>query len=499
MSRHERAPSEEPLRHENHKRPVTRREFLGQGFLSGVGIVTAPSLLGLLGASTAGAQAANCGIGVGGAGLIPFLCFDLAGGANVAGSNVLVGGPGGQLDLLTAEGYMKLGLPSGMTPGNPGQVNTELGLAFHSDSPFLAGILSKTSLTTRAAINGTVICARSDNDTGNNPHNPMYGINKAGADGDLVALIGTRSSDSGGNSQAPMSMIDPAVRPTKVASADEATGMVDTGKLITLLNQQDATAVARVAEQISDLKISALNEQQTLKDLVNCGYAQTTDLIQRYGNPDVLNPELDPDILTGANPIFTAAEFGQSRFEKTAAVMKLVVEGYAAAGTIEHGGYDYHNSTRATGEIRDFLAGQMMGAALEFAARRGQQLMLYVFSDGSVASDGVLDNSPEGRGKGIWKGDNSSTAAAFILVHDPVGRPQLSRPDASQIGYFRPSGSVETASTRIANNVALLAEAIVLNYMALHNDVGRFAQVLPNHGLGTATDLDSLTAFQPIR
>ena len=50
--------------------------------------------------------------------------------------------------------------------------------------------------------------------------------------------------------------------------------------------------------------------------------------------------------------------------------MKLVVEGYAGAGTIEQGGYDYHDGTRATGEDRDFQAGQMMGAVLEFAQRK---------------------------------------------------------------------------------------------------------------------------------
>ena len=74
--------------------------------------------------------------------------------------------------------------------------------------------------------------------------------------------------------------------------------------------------------------------------------------------------------------------------------MKLVVEGKAGAGTLEFGGYDYHNSTRSTGEQRDFeLAGEVIGAALEFAARRGQDLMIYVFSDGSVFSNGQVDNS----------------------------------------------------------------------------------------------------------
>ena len=52
-------------------------------------------------------------------------------------------------------------------------------------------------------VNGCVIPARSENDTANNPHNPMYGIFNAGADGELLSLIGSRSSLSGGNSMSP--------------------------------------------------------------------------------------------------------------------------------------------------------------------------------------------------------------------------------------------------------------------------------------------------------
>lgn len=483
---------------EGHGRPVSRRDFLGRGLISGAALVMVPSWLQLLAARRAGAQVIDCGVGVAGGGKIPFIGFDLAGGANIAGSNALVGGPGGQLDFLSLDGYERLGLPGGMTPDRPGQVSTELGLAFHADSAFLRGIVSKTSQTTRDNTNGTVIPARSANDTGNNPHNPVYGIAKAGADGNLLTLIGSENSESGGKSEAPQAMVDPSIRPTKVDSSRDATGLVDTGQLLQLLSQDDAGAVMGALEQISDLKLLKMQEDPALEDLIHCNYVQTTDLIANFGDPNALDPEQDPDI-AGATGIFTAGEFNESRFEKTAAVMKLVIEGYAGAGTIEHGGYDYHDSTRSTGEVRDFLAGQMMGACLEFAARRGQQLMLYVFSDGSVASNGTIDNSADGRGKLIWRGDNSSTAASLILVYDPAGRPQLSRPDAAQIGYFRADGSVETASTRIANNVGLLAEAVVLNYLALHNETGMFDTVLPMHGLGTPADLDQLIAFAPIR
>ena len=253
-----------PFRHENHRRPRTRREFLAQGLISGLGFVVGPSLFSLLAAPrSARAQMVQCNLSAG-AGRIPFLCFDLAGGANVAGSNVLVGGPGGALDPLSGDGYKQLGLPPSMLPSLQGQTNLELGLPFHADSAFLRGILSKTSPTTRANVNGTVICARSENDTGNNPHNPTYGIARSGSAGELAVLVGTESSVSGGNSQAPMAMIDATLRPTKVERPTDATGLVDTGKLVSLLNQADATAVMRTVEQLADQKLTHMSETQSV-------------------------------------------------------------------------------------------------------------------------------------------------------------------------------------------------------------------------------------------
>jgi hypothetical protein len=485
------------LRHENHRRPVTRRDFLAQGLIASTAMVLSPSLFGLLRKSDAAfAQTMECVLS-GGSGKIPFVCLDLAGGANIAGSNVMVGGPGGQLDFLPEDGYSKRGLPDDMLPSLPGQLNSELGLVFHADSAFLRGILTKTSVATRANVNGCVICTRSDNDTQNNPHNPMYGIAKAGASGDLVTLIGNLTSESGGNSVAPMSMLDPAVRPTKVDRPRDVTGLVDTGRLVELLDANDAGAVMRTVERIGDLKLAKMTETEIVENLIRCGYLQSTRLVEQFGNPALLDPLRDDDITGQGNSIFNGGEIANSEFQKTASVMKLVVNGLAGAGTIAFGGYDYHDSTRATGERKDFIAGQAMGAVLEYAARRGRQLMLYVFSDGSVDSDGTLDNSNDGRGKGVWKSDDSQTAASFILVYDPAGRPALTSPAAQQIGHFRPSGSLETGATRIANNVEQLVEAVVLNYLALHNETGRSATVLPSHGLGN--QLDVLTAFQPIR
>ncbi len=524
----------EPIRHESsHKRPVTRRDFLGQGFIAGGATVTAPTLLGLFGNPRAAyaqvalsgdieARKTLCGIAPG-AGKIPFIAIDLAGGANMVGSEILIGGPGGQLDFLSTGGYAKLGLPGNMVPNAPNAasatnnfIDTRLGAAWHSDGAFIRGMFTRLSAAAAANINGCVIAARSENDTGNNPHNPMYGIAKAGADGELLSLIGSRNSDSGGNSMAPMSLMDLTLRPTKIDRTSDVTGLVDTGKLGTLFSDpRDVVSVLESMVRLSDGKIARVDtglgslppgsqqlDDAAIKQLVACGYVKTADLAARYSNPGVLNPELDTDIVGGAG-IFSQAEFdSDGEFEKTAAVMKLVVNGFAGAGTIAMGGYDYHGQGRASGEGRNFRAGQCMGACLEYAHRRGVPLMLYVFSDGSLSANGMVDSTVGGRGKFMWASDNQSTAASFFLVYNPRGRPSLvdagGIPTArrQQLGYYTADGSVATASSPAANAVNLLVDTVVLNYLALHNQVGSFNSLLPGNGLGGQRD--SLVAFNPI-
>lgn len=244
---------------------------------------------------------------------------------------------------------------------------------------------------------------------------------------------------------------------------------------------------------------------------MNCGYLKAADIADRFGDTP-LDPALDP-MIVGPNGIFSQDEFDGTldnrdgnEFRKTASVMKLVMNGFAGAAVIEMGGYDYHGGQRQEGEIKDERAGRCMGACIEYAARIGVPLMMYVFSDGSVSSNGAIDNSAAGRGKGMWVSDNSSTASAFFLVYNPYGRAQLLGGTADemalhqQIGYMSSDGSVQGASTPAANNVNLLVETVILNYMALHGQQGLFdtQNYFPTHGLGDPTLRDRLTAFSTL-
>jgi hypothetical protein len=511
----------EPLRHGSHKKPVTRRDFLAQGFTTGAATVVAPATLGMMLNPRRAAAVIDdptyqaCGAG-GGAGKIPFICFDLAGGANIAGSNVLVGKEGGQLDFLSTQGYSKQGLPGNMLPNNATTnfINTEFGLAFHSDSAFLRGMLEKTSATTRAGVNGAVIAARSENDTGNNPHNPMYGIAKYGAKGDLLTLIGSQNSDSGGNSMAPAMMIDPANRPTKIDRASDIAGLAPSSEISSILPANDTLSSLETMYRITNDKMNltdvttglatvdrdqnGIMDDTEIEARFKCGYVKTEYTV-RFANPALLNPATDPDITS----LFGANFGGDNEFQKTASVMKLVIGGQAGAGTISMGGFDYHTGDRSTGELRDLRAGRCIGACLEFAARRGKPVMIYVFSDGSLSSNGMIDDSVDGRGKGQWTGDNQQTAASFFLVYNPQGRPTLldTGPGGAarhqQIGYYTAGGDVVTSSSPAANNVNLLVQTVILNYMALHGQTGQFNDLFGN-ALGQVGALDSLIAFQPI-
>ena len=193
--------------------------------------------------------------------------------------------------------------------------------------------------------------------------------------------------------------------------------------------------------------------------------------------------------------------------------MKLVVNGDAAAGTIELGGFDYHTGDRATGETRDFSAGQCIGAVLQYASIVGKPVMIYVFSDGSLASNGMIDSSVAGRGKGVWTADNQNVAATYFLVYDPKARatPAQTKPELSlQLGWFNPDGSQNTTSSPAGNNVPNLVQMVILNYMALHGTIngqsavsawssGLWPSTPTNNTLGaSAAALDPLIMYNPL-
>ena len=294
----------------------------------------------------------------------------------------------------------------------------------------------------------------------------------------------------------------------------DVTGLVDVGDLTTILGPQDVTAVMESITRITHKKLklgtinTGLTNDEVVKDLVRCGYLKAADIASEFAGVEV-DPTLDTNI---AGPIFSATELANDgEFRKTASVMKMVLNGYAAGGCITMGGYDYHTGDRRVGENRDLRAGRCIGACLEYARLLAKPLMVYVFSDGSVFSNGNADDTAStgagenlvlgGQGKGEWTGDSSAPACSFFLVFDPVTPPALV--GSRQIGRMSDNGSVVTSATPAANNVNLLVNMVMLNYMAVNGQVSpgntaAFTGIFPNHGLGSQSSLDSFIAFDSI-
>jgi hypothetical protein len=533
----------EPFRHENHPRPITRRELMGAGFLSGPAFVLAPAWLGaLLKAqrgeaatvpATIAAQMAECklqaaasGGGMGTKGPVPFITIDLAGGANLMGSEAIAGMAGSPTNFISAAGFSKLGVPGSMVPTSTAFIDMSLGLPFHADSAILRGIKTKASATILGKVNGVVIPAISQNDTNSNPLNAMHLIAKAVSGlppvgglpvpyGQYTTLVGTNATASGGNSAAP-APVDPTLQPTRIASSADNTALVGSSAGAASQNTVSIQeSMARLSTGVTAAPTGPTTTtfdgsvvgQQTLisgadpaadlalKEQIRCAYVKTAFTSATSQGPDSVNPDKDPLIVGGGAPIFTAQEYTDGDLKKTAAIMKLVMNGYAGAGTIVLGGFDYHSGNRADGETKNQKAGVVIGAILAYAEAVKTPVMINIISDGSLTSTGNADTSTAGRGKLGWQGDSQQVAASLILVYSPNGKPAAT---INQIGSLNADGTVNATSSPGANAPNLVTQLVTLNWMALNGVNANFATVFPTQGLGAVTAQTALTAFAKI-
>ena len=83
-----------------------------------------------------------------------------------------------------------------------------------------------------------------------------------------------------------------------------------------------------------------------------------------------------------------------------------------------------------------------------------------------------------------------------MLFYDPTAsaRPTVIK---DQIGWFRNDASVDTASSPAANNVNLLVETVILNYLALQGREGEYGSLFGNLGT-TVSGLAPYIAFNQI-
>lgn len=223
-----------------------------------------------------------------------------------------------------------------------------------------------------------------------------------------------------------------------------------------------------------------------MKDLVLCNITKTQGLLNRFSS-NQLDPLLDNDVRAVFPDI--ANNGGQ---QEAGSVAKMVLDGYAACGTITLGGYDYHGNDRAETDIRDTAAGTLIGRILNLAQRKNTKVVIYVISDGGVSANGT-DIGTNGRFS--WSSDSGNRGSSLMLVYDPMARPVM-RSTARQMGNFQISGSIQADASPMSNSVTTLAKAVMLNYLALHGREGELAAVVGDNPF--LTDLNRHLLFGKI-
>ncbi len=98
---------------------------------------------------------------------------------------------------------------------------------------------------------------------------------------------------------APAMLIDPEIRPTKIDRPSDASGLVDVGDLNLLLDDpEDIVSVLESMKRITDFKLDLVNtryqqsagEDKRLKDRLSCEYLRSADTLEKFSNPDALDP-----------------------------------------------------------------------------------------------------------------------------------------------------------------------------------------------------------------
>ena len=238
---------------------------------------------------------------------------------------------------------------------------------------------------------------------------------------------------------------------------------------------------------------ATISADAVVKDLVSCGYVKAADVADRFGDPSSPRIRIARSGHRRPGGIFTQAEFdGDAEFRKTAAVMKMVINGFAGAGTIAMGGYDYHPGPRHRRDARlprRALHGRLPGVRRRAttAAVSADDVRLH---RRLAVENGMIDDSPTAaaRASGPATTSRPPRRSSSSTTRQPAAaaRRGCRRTGAAPADRLLPRRrSVETSATPAANNVNLLVETVVLNYMALHGEQGQFAGCSRDTGSAT--------------
>ncbi|MBY0416384.1 MAG: hypothetical protein K2Q18_19570, partial [Bdellovibrionales bacterium] len=362
--------------HDDHKVPFTRREFLSSGVMALSTLALVPSLM----MQSPEAIAETAGEGTLGLG---FLCFEGAGGMNIAGGNVMVGFGADEeqenYGSASFSDYILLGIPPSMHPSKSGMINKEYGLVFHSTSGILAGMNEVLTADLKESIDGIIVCGRTADDSAENPVNVAFQVQRSGAKGKLVQLIGNTGTPTGARSPAVATQIKSDLRSSRITNFAEGSGLLSIGAdalNTNFLNLGASGGINRIRSFLNS--ITGLSKSQMDKYVNNELDKQAVGKTQKGSgevfktfSPIALNPKNNPASIAQLQSAFGGTGANVTD-ESIAAVANLVTDRIAGVGSITVGGCDYHSGRATDGMAKDMEIGRYIGKCIKLAALKGQ-------------------------------------------------------------------------------------------------------------------------------
>ncbi|MDZ4660486.1 MAG: hypothetical protein SGJ18_02585 [Pseudomonadota bacterium] len=451
-----------PLKDFKHKL-ITRRDFLAHGLIAFAGMASLPSAFGM------GLRKAleECGGGVDGPSLVPFMAFDMAGGASFPG-NFLVGKKGGPEDLLKSYSLL------GWNPHKSKALNKDFGLPMAAGvSKILEGILSNSSNEARKNFRMGSICHAAPFDTTANKTNAATLALRAGFRGTYISNgVGVVSSPSGGNSS---SVIDSVVlKPIFVMSIDDILGSSSFGgSSLGNLKLPQLKTLAQSAIEISRIQKNDyldLPDGKVLGELSKCAYEKSLDFLEGVAG---LDPRTDPEVQA-------VYQIDQNTTPSTAnavaaALVMNTLKGQSGPAVWTLGDCDYHDGTQTTGDAKDLEMGVQIGRAIELAHRLKKPFFFQLLTDGG--NENI-------EGTRMWSGDSEDKCMTVIGYYSPSGPPKMIR---TQVGHFT-EGQGADRNTLLGRDPSLVGYAVFANYLNICGKIDEF----PTHAPGIFTEAGQL-------
>jgi hypothetical protein len=451
-----------------HKIGNSRREFLAHGLYSFSAYLALPSIPALF-AKMAFADECGATAAIG----LPFMCFDMAGGAALAG-NFLVGKAGGPDDWLASYDALGWNPRQGADP-----IDRRFGLPMSSTkSGLFRGLTQTMSAEAQARLRFGSVCHFSPLDTGDSRQNAAALATALGSTGSVFKNgLATIQSQSGGNSRS--ALIGTTLNPLYFTNFNDLqSGLTFGGAPLLGFGPERLQAMAVASGRLTAEQIDAVQTGAgglALKERVRC-FLQDSSAGQA-GN-------LDPRRNAVAKNIYAINETSLPTDTAviTSAIATNVIDGFAGPSVWTLGGCDYHTGSNAAGDAKDLEMGQVIGRAVEYAHRVQKPFFFQLISDGSCSAPSGTRN---------WNSDTNEGMQVFGYYR-PSGAPEYLRPNM-QIGNFT-DGQGADRSTIVGADPTKAAMAVFANYCQVQGKIADFKNM---SRIFSDQDLSSLLIFPP--